>query len=298
MKKICAVVVTYNGMKWISRCLGSLEGSNCPLDIVVVDNSSNDGTPDYISEKFTHVNLIRSEVNSGFAKANNIGIRFALDNGADYVFLLNQDAWVEENSVKQLYELAETDASAGIVSPIHLNGEGTALDWGFCGYVPSEFISDLYFGHLKDNYYCDFVNAAAWLVKRTCIEKVGGFDTLMFTHYGEDSNFCQRAKYHGWRIAICTNASICHDREFRRSFENEYRNANFSQKDINKRLEYANILYGVDVDSFISSNMTSLRKSYVKCKFKQASRIKEELAFLRKVKESRETNIKGGLNWL
>ena len=172
------------------------------------------------------------------------------------------------------------------------------MDWGFCGYVPSEFISDLYFGHLKDNYYCDFVNAAAWLVKRTCIEKVGGFDTLMFTHYGEDSNFCQRAKYHGWRIAICTNASICHDREFRRSFENEYRNANFSQKDINKRLEYANILYGVDVDSFISSNMTSLRKSYVKCKFKQASRIKEELAFLRKVKESRETNIKGGLNWL
>lgn len=298
MEKVYAVVVTFNGLQWLDRCVGSLLSSDMPVSVVIVDNASTDGTPGRIAADYPDVHLIRSSVNHGFAKANNIGIRYALDNGADYVFLLNQDAWVEENSVKLLYELAENDASAGIVSPLHLNGEGTALDWGFCGYVPSDFISDLYFGHLKDSYYCDFVNAAAWLVKKTCIEKVGGFDTLMFTHYGEDSNFCQRAKYHGWRIAICTNASICHDREFRRSFEKEYRNANFSQKDINRRLEYANILYDVDVDSFISSNMTSLRKSYLKCKFKQASRIREELEFLRKVKESRETNIKGGLNWL
>lgn len=299
MEKVFAVVVTFNGLRWLDRCIGSLLSSDVPVSVVVVDNASTDGTPERIAADFPDVHLIRSDINYGFAKANNIGIRYALDNGADYVFLLNQDAWiVEAHTIRTLISTFERNATAGIVSPIHMNGLNDSMDWKFATYMPGEFVSDAFLERVKEEYLTDYVNAAAWLVKRTCFEKVGGFDTKMFTHYGEDSNFCQRAIFHGWKIAICTNASICHDREFRRSFENEYRNANFSQKDINRRLEYANILYDVDVDSFISSNKTSLWKSYVKLKFKQASRIKEELEFLKQVKESRETNIKGGLNWL
>ena len=298
MAKVFAVVVTFNGMKWMDRCLGSLAGSKVPVSTVVIDNASTDGTPDYIENHFPDAHLIRSEVNYGFAKANNIGIRHALDNGADYVFLLNQDAWVEKNTIGSLCEMAADDASIGIVSPIHLNGSGDALDWGFCGHVPSNFVSDSYCGELRAKYYCDFVNAAAWLMTRACIEKVGGFDTLMFVHYGEDSNYCQRVKYHGFKVAICSAATILHDREFRKANEKEYRSKNFRQDDLNRRLEFANILYDIDVDAFIAQNETSIKKSYLKLKFKQARRLKGDMEFLRKAKTSRETNKKVGLNWL
>lgn len=298
MAKVFAVVVTYNGIQWLDRCIGGLIVSESKVNVVVVDNASTDGTPDYISEHFPDVHLIRSDVNYGFAKANNIGIRYALDCGADYVFLLNQDAWVEENTIECLVEMATDDNSIGIVSPLHFNGTGNALDWGFCGYVPADFISDSYFGELKGKYYCDFVNAAAWLITRKCIERVGGFDTVMFVHYGEDSNYCQRLKYHGLKLAICTSVNIFHDREFRKANETEYRNRTFKQDDLNRRLEYANILYDVDVDSFIAQNEVSLKKSYIKLKFKQAKRLKKEIEFLRKVSLSRETNINGGLCWL
>ena len=295
---IFALIVTYNGMQWLDRCLGSLEKSDLPVDVIVIDNASTDGTPDYIAEHYPSVRLIRSDVNYGFARANNIGIRYAMDNGADFVFLLNQDAWVEADTVGCLVDVARNDDTVGIVSPIHLNGGGYALDWGFSSCVPSEFVSDSYCGSLKDKYYCDFVNAAAWMITRACIEKVGGFDTMMFVHYGEDANYCQRVKYHGLKIGICTAATICHDREFRKANEKEYRDRNFRQDGVNRRLEYANILYDVDVNSFIAQNEVSLKKSYLKLKFKQAKRLKTEIEFLRRVKLSRETNIKGGLCWL
>ena len=296
--KVFAVVVTYNGMKWLDRCLGSLKKSEAPIYTIVVDNASTDGTPDYIAEHFPKVHLIRSKDNLGFAKANNIGIRYALDNGAEYIFLLNQDAWIENSTIACMIETFGEFDDVGIVSPIHMNGTGDALDWGFCGYVPAEFVSDSYLGKLQDHYICDFVNAAAWLVKRNCIEKVGGFDTSMFTHYGEDTNYCQRLKYHNFRIAINTRCFAFHDRGFRKGNEQEYRNSVFSQTDVNRRLEFANILYDIDVQSFIDQTKKSIKKSYLKLKFVQAKRLEKDLAFYRKVKRSRETNQLGGLNWL
>ena len=94
--KIFAIVVTYNGMRWYDRCFGSLRNSDMPVETIVIDNASTDETVSYIKEHFHEVCLIESKENLGFAKANNIGIKRALDNGADYVFLLNQDAWVEK----------------------------------------------------------------------------------------------------------------------------------------------------------------------------------------------------------
>lgn len=296
--RVYAVIVTYNGMQWLDRCLGSLDSSETPVNTIVIDNASTDGTPDYIAEHFLSVHLVRSDINYGFAKANNIGIRYALDNGADYVFLLNQDAWVEPGTISKLMELAQTDYSIGIVSPMHMNGSGDALDFGFSGYVPGDMVSDAVVGQLKPYYKAKFVNAAAWLMKRTCIEKVGGFDTAMFVHYGEDSNYCQRLEYHGFTLMISTQCKVFHDRAFRKEKEKEYRQKVFHQSDVNRRLEYANILYPVDVDGFIAQNKMSRIKSYIKLKFAQAERLKKEIAFLETVKLSRETNMAGGPAWL
>ena len=94
MADILTIVVTFNGMKWIGRCLGSVRASAVPSDIMVVDNGSDDGTPERVQENFPEAILTRNRENLGFGAANNLGIRFALDHDYRYVYLLNQDAWV------------------------------------------------------------------------------------------------------------------------------------------------------------------------------------------------------------
>src|SRR5574344_2140153 len=100
--EIYAVVVAYNGMQWYDKCFGSLQASSVPVHTIVIDNASGDNTVAYIKEQFPNVHIIESKTNLGFAKANNIGIKYAMDNNADYVFLLNQDAWIEEDTLSVL----------------------------------------------------------------------------------------------------------------------------------------------------------------------------------------------------
>ena len=92
--RILTIVVTYNGLKWMDSCLESLRRSECPTDVMLIDNCSTDGTPDYVKEHFPEVNLVQSDANLGFGQANNVGLKYALEHCYDYVYLLNQDAWV------------------------------------------------------------------------------------------------------------------------------------------------------------------------------------------------------------
>lgn len=295
---VFAVVVTYNGMQWVDRCMGSLSQSAVPVSVVVVDNASTDGIVQYIQQNYPDVHVIETGSNSGFAKANNLGIRYALDHGADYVFLLNQDAWIENDTMGLLLESFAEHEKAGIVSPIHFNGTGDGLDWWFTGYLPRELVSDVYLGKKHNVYSTSYVNAAAWLISRNCIERVGGFDTLLFIHYGEDSNYCQRVIYHGLEILLDTRSRICHDREFRKDIEGTYRNRHFQQIDTSRRMDLGNINKSIDVEGLIRQNKRSLWKAYVKIRRARTGQIKKEIEFLKIVSESRTANCKGGLIWL
>ena len=97
---IFAIIVTHNGMRWADRCFGSLRTSTLPVSTIVIDNASTDGIADHLESHFPEVELIKSTENLGFAKANNIGILKAYNAGADFVMLLNQDAWIEPNTLE------------------------------------------------------------------------------------------------------------------------------------------------------------------------------------------------------
>lgn len=213
MKTIYVVIVTYNGLRWVDACFGSLRNSSVPLRTVVVDNASTDGTAERIAERFPEVHLIRSVENLGFGRANNLGIRYARERDADYFLLLNQDAWLFPDTVVRL--LAAEDPACGILSPVHLDGTGEKMDRAFRKYVfgkeatPSD-------GELLEAFTTprdvQFVNAAAWLLPRRTIETVGGFDPI-FAHYGEDDNYCHRVLHHALTIRVVPDAAICHDRQ-------------------------------------------------------------------------------------
>lgn len=295
--KILAIVITYNGMKWYDRCLGSLRESEIPVKTIVIDNASNDGTVEYIKEHFPDIHLIESKKNLGFAKANNIGIRYAIDHDADYVFLLNQDAWVEKDTLTKLVQTFEDNENVGIASPIHLNGSCSGLDKGFSNYMKGGFVSDVYMGIMKGYYEVPFINAAAWLISSDCIKKVGGFDTLLFVHYGEDNNYCQRVCFHGYGIWINTTCTICHDRECRTGVETCTIERN-PFENINEKISYGNINNEININDLVKKNKIYLLMSVFLFSFKRIRRRKKKLVLLEMIKKSREMNKKGGLVWL
>jgi GT2 family glycosyltransferase len=205
-KKIAVVIVTFNGEIWIKKNLISLFKSNYPIDIIIVDNASKDETINIIKE-FSAVELIQNKNNLGFGKANNIGIDLALKKGADAIFLLNQDTWIFENTISNLAEVLFENPNLGIVSPLHFSAEESILDENFNTYYNR-------FNKEEDSELLrivPFVNAAAWLVSKECLSKTGYFDPI-FNHYGEDRNYCERVKYHGFKIGVAKKAAICHDR--------------------------------------------------------------------------------------
>ncbi len=213
--KVYIIIVTYNAMKWIDKCLQSIEKSSIKVNVVIVDNASKDETLDYVSKNYPNVHLIINKNNRGFGQANNQGIEYAYKQGGTNFFLLNQDAYIHEDTIEKLLQV-QNKFDIALVSPIHLNGSGESLDYNFYRKViikedNIQYVSDAILDNQK-NYYPVFkINAAAWMLSRRCVEQIGGFDPIYF-HYGEDGNYCQRLKYHKEQCVFVSGAFIQHDR--------------------------------------------------------------------------------------
>jgi GT2 family glycosyltransferase len=250
------IVVSYNGMKWIEACLSSC----IDYKVIVVDNASQDDTVSYIRKNFPHIQLLEQKKNLGFGQANNKGISFALNAGADYVFLLNQDAYLKHDTIRKLIKVHNDNKEYGVVSPIHLNGQGTKLDKGFSDYLAYDNNNWFYFDAITNNlaeiYEVPFVNAAGWLLPQSTLLKIGGFDPIFF-HYGEDANYCQRLSYQGLKVGVVSNAFMNHDREFtNRINENDIRRRDWLYK-----TNWANINLDVNIDNDIKEKIFQLKKS-------------------------------------
>ena len=210
-KTVYVIVVTYRGRQWYDRCFRSLSESTIKVQTVVIDNASGDGSADYICEQYPDIHLIRSDRNLGFGNANNVGIKYALEQGCEYVFLLNQDAWIEPDTIEHLIRVHRQYPEYGIVSPMHMTKEkdhlNFLLDDGNRNY---ELLSDLYFGTVKDVYDIDYVNAAGWLISRNTLMTIGGFCPIIF-HYGEDDDYLHRMRFHGVKVGLCPHSRMVHD---------------------------------------------------------------------------------------
>src|SRR5690606_16588730 len=119
---IFVIVVTYNGMKWIDKALSSIPKK---YSVVVIDNASIDGTVQFIESRFQDTSVFAEKENLGFCKVNNKGIKYALENGAEYIFLLNQDAYIIDGAIDTLVEIHTANPEFGILSPMHLNDRKT-----------------------------------------------------------------------------------------------------------------------------------------------------------------------------
>ena len=291
-------------MQWYDRCFGSLQQSDVSVEIVVIDNASSDGTVAYIKQHYPAIHLIASNENLGFAKANNIGMRYALDNGADYVFLLNQDAWInEKNTISSLIKLSKTHTDYAILSPLQLYGIANRIEKEVVSYfartatTTQDFVSDTYFNRVKDLYEVPYACAVCWLMPIKTIKEIGGFDPI-FYHYCEDDNYIQRVLYFGLKIGISPKVSISHDIEYRAA---SYRDGNLDWKKY-ILLNLADIRVNYDINKVLRKKLKTIILQALRLNKKLLKKSYPEYKYIKQIHSelinSRNKNKIRQANWL
>jgi GT2 family glycosyltransferase len=210
---VWALVLNWNRPQDTVACVSSLRRLDYPAHrILVVDNGSTDDSVE-ILQSLSGIDLLLNERNLGFAAGNNRGIEYALERGADFVLLLNNDTIVSPSLVSELLEVAETDSRIGIVGPVIYYADRPSEVW-FAG---MRFRHGLYVvrrglhlsAPLASMEEVDFVSGCGMLVRRETWEHVGLFDPRFFMYY-EDLDLCIRARQAGYRIVCATQAKMWH----------------------------------------------------------------------------------------
>lgn len=229
MKKVFAVTVNFARDNSTKNLIESLEKSKMPnfdLEIIVVDNS-----PDKVfSTNKKNVFTIRPGGNTGFSGGNNIGIKEALNRGADYILLVNDDTTVHPDMIKNLKEVLEKEENIGVASPKIYFAKGHEFHkdrykkeelgrvfWFAGGYTDwnnavsvHRGVDEVDKGQYEDIGEIDFATGCCMMIKREVVEKVGMFDEKYFLYY-EDDDLCMRIKNAGFKLYYVPSAMMYHE---------------------------------------------------------------------------------------
>jgi len=223
---VSVIIVSWNARDYLRKCLASLSSNVCqfPMEIIVVDNASSDGSPDYVESEYPNVRLIRNAENMGFAKANNIGVSIS---SGDYLCFVNSDVEVLPDCITRLVNYCEEQPEAGMVGPLIIGGDGQLQRscrgfpsvWNmFCRALALDRIfrncklfTGYSLGYWPQNSLrsVDILTGCFWLVRRQAMEQVGLLDESFFI-YGEDMDWCKRFWIKGWQVVFVPSAKAIH----------------------------------------------------------------------------------------
>ena len=219
MAETSVVVVTYNALPWIERCLDSVRG----YETIVVDHGSTDGTVELVRGRFPDARLLQQE-NKGLGGGSNAGMRVA---SGDYYLLLNSDAWALGDAVEKLTDFAESRLDAAVVGPKLLNPDGS-LQRTVRGFPTLWRLATEYFFLRKlaprtralNAFYgarfahdevreAEFLMGACLLVRREAAATVGLFDEDFFM-FSEETDWLYRFRQAGWKVLFYPGAEFVH----------------------------------------------------------------------------------------
>jgi N-acetylglucosaminyl-diphospho-decaprenol L-rhamnosyltransferase len=219
MPDVSIVVVTYNALPWVERCLESVRGH----ETIVVDHGSTDGTPELVRERFPEARVIEQE-NRGMGGGNNTGMRAAQGR---YVLLLNSDAWLADGALERLVAYADAHPEVALEGPRLINPDGSlqrsvrgfptlwrlATEYFFLRKLAprSRLLNAFYgggFGH-DETREVESLQGAVLLVRREAADAVGLFDEDFFM-FSEETDWTYRFRGAGWKVVFVADAEAVH----------------------------------------------------------------------------------------
>lgn len=211
------ILVNYNGVNDTIACIESIKKNehNCEYKIIVVDNNSTDNSVEILS-KNQDIHFIESHANNGFAIGNNIGIDYALKDGADYILLLNNDTIITENSISKLLNALKQNEDIGIVgcrimyddNKELINYCGGRFNW-YKGITVHEHYKQKFNNDMPECMDTEFITGCCMLITKEVFEKVGYLPEEYFMYF-EDADFCMKVRNANYKLKICTNVVIYH----------------------------------------------------------------------------------------
>jgi GT2 family glycosyltransferase len=224
---LSVIIVNYNTKQLTMECIHSLLQARTQIqyEIILVDNSSSDGTVGEVTTRFPEVVIIPNSRNVGFSKANNQGMVQATGR---YILLLNSDTVVEDHTLDTMIRYMDRHPGVGASGCKLVLADGTLDEackrgfptplasfyyaFGFSKLFPNNPAFNQYkLSHLDPDhtYEVDCLVGAFMLVRREVIEQVGGLDEAFFM-YGEDIDWCYRIKQAGWKIVYYPETTVIH----------------------------------------------------------------------------------------
>lgn len=214
--RIAALVVTWNRRDDVIECVESLQQVDSDfLQIYVVDNASEDGTSVALKNAFPSIHLLRSEKNLGFGGGNNLGLTRILNDGADAVFLVNDDVVVAPDALGIMVS-AFNDQSIAVVGPKILVYGTDDLIWAAgakvdenTGIAIQRHYAETDYGQADQPMDVDYAVGCAMLVRTAIIRQIGKFDIRYYMYY-EEAEWCRRIRRSGYRVVYLPDARVWH----------------------------------------------------------------------------------------
>ncbi len=214
---VACIVLNYNGLDLTLESVASLLAMDYPeFRVVVVDNGSTDGSHQAVQAAFPQVVAIRVEENHGIAHGINHGIRWALDEGFDYLLLLNNDIEADPAMLDELVRAAESEPTIGAVGPKTYYWADRGRLWSAGGRIrfaeaatAERGMGEIDRGQFDRDGEVPYVNGCAMLVKRQAQLDAGLWDPVYYVGI-EDADWCMRMKRRGWRCWYAHRALLWH----------------------------------------------------------------------------------------
>jgi GT2 family glycosyltransferase len=213
---VAAILVAWNSGQGLWEAVGStLAGTRRPEWIIVVDNGSSDGSVEQVEARFPEVQVLRSGRNLGYTGGNNLGIKLALERGAQYLWLLNDDVLVAADALELLLAEAEARPEAGLLGPLVLTREKPDVILTAGGVLAAGWFSHTIAtgegnsGQLAAVAEVDYLSGCALLASRRFVQQVGLLDERFFMYY-EDVDWGMRAKTAGFEVVAVRSAKVWH----------------------------------------------------------------------------------------
>ena len=211
------LILNWNGWQDTVECIESCQKLNySDFRIVVVDNGSNDDSVAELRKHFPQLTLIETGKNLGFAGGNNVGIQYALDHGAEYVWLLNNDTIIDPEALAELLKVAESESSIGMVgSKILQYSEPDIIDFAEgrinfrTGVARHIGRGEKDIGQYDQSSETDYITGCSLFVKQEVFEKVGLMPEEYFLYY-EETDWCLQARGQGYRICVSPHSKVFH----------------------------------------------------------------------------------------